>query len=67
MDIFWKKPKYHVDHKFSITQGFLNNIPPEIIGSFHNLEMLYHTNNIRKNSKCSITKEELLKLYYGEN
>lgn len=61
------RSKYHVDHKFSITQGFLNNIPPEIIGSFHNLEMLYHTNNIRKNSKCSITKEELLKLYYGEN
>lgn len=58
---------YHLDHKFSITQGFLNDIPPEIIGSIYNLEMLHHKDNIKKNSKCSITKEELLKLYYGTN
>jgi hypothetical protein len=61
------KSTYHLDHKFSITQGFLNDIPPEIIGSIYNLEMLCHKDNIKKNSKCSITKEELLKMYYGTN
>lgn len=59
---------HHLDHKYSITQGFLNNIPPEIIGSIYNIEMLYHKDNIKKNSKCSITKENLLKAYYdGQN
>lgn len=62
------KSDYHLDHKYSITQGFLNNIPPEIVGSVYNIEMLYHKDNIKKNSKCSITKEELLKAYYdGQN
>lgn len=62
------RSNYHLDHKYSITQGFLNNIPPEILGSVYNIEMLYHKDNIKKNSKCSITKEELLKSYYdGQN
>jgi hypothetical protein len=56
--------KYHLDHKYSITQGFLNDIPSKIVGSIHNLEMIYHKDNIIKNSKCSITKEKLLQLYY---
>jgi len=59
---------YHLDHKYSISRGFLDEIPPEIIGSIHNLEMLPHKKNIQKNSKCSISKEKLLQLYYvGEN
>lgn len=61
------RSNYHIDHKFSITQGFLKDIPPNIIGSIHNLEMLHHKDNIKKYSKCSITKEELLNKYYGSN
>ena len=61
------RSNYHLDHKYSITRGFLNNIPSEIVGSYHNLRMLHHKDNIRKNSKCSITKEELLEKYYGVN
>ena len=51
---------YHIDHKFSIREGFEENIPPEIIGSLKNLEMIPGRKNCSKNSKCSITKEELL-------
>jgi len=43
-------------------RGFLDNIDPEIIGSVFNLEMLWWKDNLIKNAKCSITKEELLKL-----
>lgn len=52
---------YHLDHKFSISQGFKQGILPQIIGSANNLEMLNHSNNISKGAKCSITLEELLK------
>lgn len=51
---------YHIDHKFSIREGFEENIPPEIIGSLKNLEMIPGRKNCAENSKCSITKEELL-------
>lgn len=51
---------YHIDHKFSIREGFEESIPPEIIGSLRNLEMIPGRKNCSKNSKCSITKEELL-------
>lgn len=51
--------KYHLDHKFSTLEGFKNNIPPYIISNCNNLEMLSERDNISKNNKCSITKEEL--------
>jgi hypothetical protein len=56
---------YHLDHKYSITQGFLNEVPPEIVGDIVNLEMLPHVENIKKNTKCSISKEILLEKYYA--
>lgn len=55
--------KYQLDHKFSISEGFLNGIPPEIIGSFCNLEVIPYRSNNKKGRKCSITKEELYSLY----
>lgn len=51
---------YHLDHKFSIKKGFEENIPPEIIGSLKNLEMIPGKKNCAKRAKCSISKEELL-------
>ena len=51
---------YHLDHKFSIKKGFEENIPPEIIGSLKNLEMVPGKKNCAKRAKCSISKEELL-------
>lgn len=51
---------YHLDHKYSILEGFKNGIEPEIIGNFYNLEFIPWEDNIRKNFNCSITIEELI-------
>ena len=50
---------YHLDHRYSIFEGFKNNIPAYIIGNICNLEMIEESENIRKGSKCSITLDEL--------
>ncbi len=50
---------YHLDHKFSLLQCFKQSIPIEIAGSLSNLEFIPWELNDSKNSKCSITKEEL--------
>jgi len=55
---------YWLDHMYSKKQGFLDNIPPYIIGNIINLEMLPWRKNNSKNTKCSITKEELFNKYY---
>jgi len=51
---------YHLDHRFSIKEGFENNIPIHIIASVHNLEMLKAKDNRIKTRKCSISLENLL-------
>ncbi len=51
--------KYHLDHKFSIMEGFLSNILPSFIGSKNNLEYIPWEENQKKNKNCSITIEEL--------
>ena len=55
---------YNIDHIFSISEGFKQNIDPKIIGSVYNLQTLLWKDNIRKNKKCWITKEKLMELYY---
>jgi transposase len=52
---------YHLDHKFSIIEGFKNNVNPEIIGNIKNLEFIPWKENLKKRAKCSITLEELIK------
>jgi hypothetical protein len=54
------KEGYHLDHKYSIYQGFKDNIPAKVIGCINNLEMLPSGQNLSKNRKCSVTKEEIL-------
>ena len=54
------KEGYHLDHKYSIYQGFRDNISAKIIGNICNLEMLISGQNLSKNRKCSITKDDLL-------
>lgn len=53
---------YHLDHKYSILEGFKNNINPELIGNIHNLEMIPGYENRKKYKNCSITIELLLEL-----
>jgi hypothetical protein len=52
--------EYHLDHKFSIYEGFRRNILPYIIASVNNLEMLKEAENISKGKNCSITEKQLI-------
>lgn len=54
---------YHLDHMFSICEGFRNDVSPEIIGDITNLMMLPAHDNCVKNKKCSIALEKLLEKY----
>jgi predicted DNA-binding protein YlxM (UPF0122 family) len=51
---------YHLDHKYSIFEGFENNIKPEIVASLKNLVFIPWRDNVVKRTNCSITKEELI-------
>ena len=55
---------HQVDHKFSVVQGFLNNIPPYIIGHISNLQMMPARLNNSKGSSCSVTKEALFEGFF---
>lgn len=54
---------YQLDHKYSIYQGFKDNIPPWIIGNICNLEMISSKENSSKKQKCSISKDELFNFF----
>jgi hypothetical protein len=58
--LFLNKNAYHLDHKYSIYQGFKDNIPPYIIGHINNLEMIPAKINLIKNRKCSIEIDDLV-------
>lgn len=47
------------DHMFSVKQGFRKGIPPEIISHPANCQLLRHSENSSKKTKCSITIDEL--------
>jgi hypothetical protein len=52
--------KFHLDHKYSIFEGFRNNIDADILAHICNLEILPSTINESKNIKSSITLIELI-------
>lgn len=54
---------YHLDHKYSISEGFKQGISPEIIGNIVNLEFIPWEINLDKGGKCSITENELITIY----
>ena len=55
---------YHLDHKLSIYNAFIENIPSYITSNYFNLEMIYYSDNLSKGINSSITVEELMKGYY---
>ena len=57
------KDFWSIDHKYSIKQGFLNKIDPQIIGSIINLEIIKLYENSIKHSKCSIELDKLISEY----
>jgi len=56
--------KYHLDHIFSVIEGFRCNIPPEVIANPYNLHMLTEKENICKYDSCWQTKKMLYQRYY---
>lgn len=56
------KSDYHIDHKFSIYEGYKNNLDPIVIASKENLEVIHSKENLSKQQKCSITLNELKEL-----
>jgi hypothetical protein len=49
----------HLDHRYSISQGYRNQINPFWIAHPCNLQMLKARDNKKKNAKCDHTIEEL--------
>ena len=52
--------KNHLDHKYSIQQGWQNKIPAIIIGGWKNLQILSSKLNQQKSNKCSVLLEDIL-------
>ena len=52
--------KYHIDHIYSVSDGFLNDIDPKIISSVCNLRVITQVDNLKKGKKSDITLEKLL-------
>jgi hypothetical protein len=53
------KNGYQLDHKYSIIEGFLNNVEPEIISHHRNLQMIEWSSNRTKSKRCDIDLEQL--------
>ena len=56
---------YHIDHIYSVSEGFRNNIPPFIIGHWSNLQMLPYDKNVKKLTRCHKTKDQLFEDFNG--
>lgn len=54
-----RNKRYALDHIFSVQQGFIRNIAPEIISHPCNLRIIGWIDNSRKNIKCDISINEL--------
>jgi hypothetical protein len=57
--------QWHLDHKYSILEGYKNDINEEVIGHWCNLEMLHHSINESKGYKSSISLNELFELIHS--
>ena len=53
------KNGFQLDHKYSIIEGFLNNVEPEIISHHRNLQMIEWSSNRTKSKRCDIDLEQL--------
>jgi len=51
---------YHIDHMFSIMNGYKNQVSPILIGSKYNLKMIPWKDNLSKHSCSSISLNKLL-------
>ncbi len=58
-NIEMRSPEWHLDHRYSISEGYKNRILPYIIGSLPNLEIIHKSVNCAKSTKCSVTLDSL--------
>lgn len=58
------RSKNSLDHIYSVQMGFVNNIPPYIIGHYTNLRILPLSENSSKGLKCHKTLDELYADYF---
>ena len=56
---------FHLDHIFSISEGFRNDIPAYIIGHVTNLRILPSSENCSKQGKCHKTIDQLYEDFNG--
>lgn len=57
---------FHLDHRLSIINGFMANLPIEIVGHVINIRVITSTKNLIKGSKSDLSIEELIE-EYNEN
>ena len=62
-ETYIRSKQFHLDHIYSIVDGFENNIEPRIIGSICNLQLIPEFINIQKHRKSWISKDKLLASY----
>jgi hypothetical protein len=55
-----RSKEYHIDHRYSIIQGFIDNVEEIVISSPFNLEIKKSQDNCSKQGKCDISINELL-------
>lgn len=53
---------WHIDHIFSIMDGYKHGVSPLLIGNLHNLRMIPWEENLSKHAKSEISLEKLLEL-----
>lgn len=58
----FSKGKYNLDHIYSVYDGFINNIDPEIIGNIKNLRYITFEENRLKSHRSDVTIEKLMEL-----
>ena len=58
---------WHIDHIFSVTDGFLNDVPINIISDISNLRLLADTENYAKHKKSEKTLNQLYEDYIARN
>ena len=52
--------KYHLDHIYSISEGFKNDIQPEAVGNIQNLRFIHHKKNIKKGGEVDDDGKKLI-------
>ncbi len=55
-----EKDAWHIDHNYSIMQGYVNKVSPLVIGHKNNLRMIPWEDNLTKHSSAEISIEALL-------